>query len=696
MEFMELVAMAFEKGCGITFEQAVCDSVAETRERRDLYSLLQLGEFDESIAYRAGHIEMGELFNALPEDQALKQAGVFGGIDPFDAVVLEHLGESLIDAAAECLPDTVRNVALMWQALSLADQRTALQTVYDELLKAYRITKTNQELEAARGRTGPCWHVEVTDDIVVTYYPEEVEEAIRHLRRLEKADEADLAQLALDYARNPANNDEDEDPKEVQKGNEVIANYVVDMHHLRSNYGWFEGISGENDYPAEGVLPRQYGKLGEGTQTPNCLGMSIALLAFARLAGAPVLLASQIEWAVDRLVADKLPVYTEVHEAFEELGGAGTSFHDWSSKELTFLQRSQVKVMDFHYGVVLQVNDGSWWHLDPYQRTLAELDADWGIPAIHALLEKYAKVLPGLTIVADDGGALRRSTVQWSDDLRSAIEGARTMMQVMSELPVDTDAITRREQEQVQFEYYLESPSWLAETLEPLYLLEEFFEERLSGFSGESGELTAEETLGLMRFQDLRLALELLGFRDDIYPEEHESEVIEALARLFLDDDEFRRHRMFAAATIWLRRKLRLLGEEFSRERPARLDPAIEVSLPDYSVALAVVNHLRSWTGSELPGRLLLEYSSSQVYWHEAVDLSEGYERSDAGHPDVLRAEQMVRSLRYTHRACDRKLTYLAHERAERNQHGRSEPTTAGGSHRGDASPGQDPRRDLP
>lgn len=92
--------------------------------------------------------------------------------------------------------------------------------------------------------------------------------------------------------------------------------------------------------------------------------------------------------------------------------------------------------------------------------------------------------------------------------------------------------------------------------------------------------------------------------------------------------------------------------------------PVVEVMLPEYNAGLSVLNFVRCWTDHDLAGTKFLEHASSQMYWHDAVEL-DNPEMVERGERDdmLVRAEALVRKMPHRYPIVEWKLKALKRKR---------------------------------
>ena len=453
-------------------------------------------------------------------------------------------------------------------------------------------------------------------------------------------------------------------------------------------FAWLGAL--EAEYPIEKVLPLKWGQYPIGPTHPNCLGMAIMMVALGWLCDTQVMLVSQISPigdALDRNIGEIIgslldDLRLQYAEVTENLGFEGYL----ADCEETVRRTENLKnhVMDFHYGAAWRLRDGRWAFIDPYMHSWGVFDENREIEAHYDLLAKYTPVLPGLALVATDHGALERWCAERLQDTQQFISAAHHLLQYSQEMDV------RPYNAKKFFEDWSNVMEWgvphdiacfsarhfmlddrdLSRYFEVMADGDLVYEERRlisKSLYGEAGEDVPE--------WDRRAAIQstVISLDDLVYKklktEEDKEDWIQQLIAEFTHDEEFRALGL-ADLYLWFltsagHRRNRLLIE--LGDQGHYIHPVVELSAPAHGIALAVANHIRCWTGDGTPGYDLLDYSSSQIYWHEAVDLSpEGPGESILTHPAIRRAEGMVRELEreageitLLHPACRLKLNFI-------------------------------------
>lgn len=654
MTFASLIAEVLKKGTSTTLEEMMSSRDFQDRltDRERLYDLLSTSDSDIAIALRAGHIEMGELLQTMPEYLALQQATQGSIPDPYLYELLESVGQALVETAEGCLPAPIFQVAEYIGKLSPDEQIKWIGLVYDGFMYAYdaakRVPKKNSSGKDV------IWTMETESLGEIDITQADIDTIVEYYTQAGMADHANTVCRALEWL---SEEELDDQPDYFDEAVNLILDYY-DNKRVQI-FPWLYDVT-EQEYPLERAMPASYGVFGESGSIPTCFGMSIMLTAFARMTGLNTMLVSPIEVADD---LHKEARGIDVAIKLEHLDAVGFERQEFRDKLHAVAKESadyQARIYDFHYSIAIQVSDGRWVHLDPYMRHFGEFEVDWELQSIFELLEKYQLVLPGLNLVSSDGGSLRRRLVDFIDVLKKAIHQAERVMQAISQKPYPSENIQ---------EYFDDGTAWLSfdDTDDVIWLTDtlcvlEDTDELFFNYLAEFGDkITPEHVVSLREYF---FSSQLLGDPQiDDPDQEIFSERIQAYWDLFYDDQEFKRDKIENIILHFIRIVISRWNALMEKIEHTLLDPVMQFSLPEYNIALAAVGHARCWTDNDVSGRVLLTLSSSQFYWHDAVDLSRGYEHSDANHPEVQRAEKMLRALPYLHRACTNKLEYLSQMR---------------------------------
>lgn len=388
-------------------------------------------------------------------------------------------------------------------------------------------------------------------------------------------------------------------------------------------YYWLTEV--ERRYPIQSVLPKQFGELGKGAFTPSCVGMATLLIAWARLAGAEVLLTNLLTYAPDLLweVEGRLCSFLLDEFQLRQLT-ASEELVEGLRRNVAFAEANAHRLLDFHAAMTIKLDDGHWYYFDPYLNGFNPLPlGNWELYSAQMLLDRTKPVLPGLTITLDDQGFLSKWLSEQEASVRTAAAASIRLEQAVSRLTLDPAAC------QPFFE--------ASKELRQLRRLCRAGRSRLSNLAGrlmfdwKKGVTQARQTKDWARF-----------CRDEPYR-------TGCLSKLFLA--------FYISAKKRYHESLDRLNNGLTH-----LPTNLELAHPEFNLSLHTLNNLRCWDpGFNLPGYWFLRHSSSQIFWHQACVLH-GDSQSPYQEESFLleEAERVVRSQKPNlHRAVQFKLDWL-------------------------------------
>lgn len=177
------------------------------------------------------------------------------------------------------------------------------------------------------------------------------------------------------------------------------------------------------------------------------------------------------------------------------------------------------------------------------------------------------------------------------------------------------------------------------------------------------------EVIANLANQLLALALSESGEKEDAI------DLLVNSTEAFLFDPDYRRERISDMHTEFVTEALvnpermkSALMQGLKKSPPG----AIEVMLPEFGAALAVLNYIRCWTDIEVAGTTFLRHSASQMYWHEAAELENDGTAEGSDDANLLeRTEAFVRRITHQYPTVRWKLEALTRKR--RKAHGKEE-----------------------
>jgi hypothetical protein len=645
--------MAYEKGCGVKI-----DSVLKSGRYHRLVNRYRIspqkycaeGEY-AAVSMGLWQFSVGVNSLGLATTRSMNATRVTRTADPEITALIELLGRKIIKTAANAIPAELAELSRKWHQLDAAAQQAALQDA----------SKVMQKLYGNRVN----WTKRLPPTFVIS--GEEVTSWL-----------SDLSWIH-----------EDNIQYEVE---ETSSGKILKVWEI------FEDVFNDTKvrYDPEDSLPLIF---VSDTSTPNCLGTAMLLCGFAAQTGANYFLCSYLE---HRSTQANLCAILDPHNDIQIMNEIGIPTSPEGVAEVkeelpgVLDQWSKVQLEDFHYALIIQLADGNWMLVDPYQKTAAIMPAAYGMDEASTILKIYSELYPGMTILCNDGGKLHE-TLQTVDDLRKqAHVRAANLIAPFNTLPVaqntasdfrDAELWKHEISRQVFFPDYYDFSDLLIETDDALW------------FEALLRKLPQCRDIGY----DRSLLREIV---DDVYrkfieiavAEKVESKAWKEQSSDFYDailEDEGKKYALESFESI--------LGEAHSGmmsivgwvtdpiiesiwgglEYP---HPIVEVMNPAFGLALALLNQLRCWTVNDVSGNVLLCYGASQQYWHEAASTESVLT------DDLLKVEELVRLLPHHYPLVQNKLDYF--ERMRQVKHGDlSEEEGHRCSHEGDrANRGSGPR----
>ena len=624
VDLNEILSATLRRGCGIELDELVRseDFLTRVAVRTTLFEQLATDDSDLGIAYRAGHLEMGGLLNALPEDMALQYAKAEASPDPYLSVLLEVLGEELLKSATACLPLEVKASAALYPSCDAEAQLRLINAAFQWLDIAYGKSKELKESSALKDDLGDKAVIckldihGIKDSAILTVG--KARDIVAYYANLGCNDEAlkvaGTVSLLLTYQKGSGSGTSNPDPVGV---NLIIDYFLLNAAEL-AQQAWIQGYT-EVEYGTERVLPMEYGKLGVAPGTPSCLGMSLMLSAFARLTGLPVMLVSPLSSGMDHEYLINKAYGQAIIEHLTEIKSSDSTFCEALRRQVDVAEGNAGRVMDFHYSIAMKLVDGRWIQLDPYLNVWGSFGDGWKLDRIYTLLVKYRDALPGLTLVGNDGGELAQWKETWLSLFSQAIKAAEHLLQAIYEIPVIPESDTER--------------SFWDPELPAMYDVDFSWTNDVFTLADDLFTLAAE--VGLL--QGYEVGPEISRFTENVLVNEvnklvrgghkpksdEESDILaEAFTSQFNTDVIYQSKMIEKLASRLFDWVIAEWCDHIGEPSDRILDPTMQFSLPEYNLGLAVTSHVRSWTYPDVPGRLLVGLSSSQFLWHEAVDLS--------------------------------------------------------------------------
>jgi hypothetical protein len=406
--------------------------------------------------------------------------------------------------------------------------------------------------------------------------------------------------------------------------------------------------------------------------SPNCLGLAILLAGFADRTGSPYYVCSYLEHrksAPGYHDAVRELKYIQLLEEFDLPVDEVARRKSLAMAQRAINDEVASALEDFHYAIIIQLADKSWAIIDPYQQTVARLAPEYEMDQAAVTLDRYRDLYPGLTVLASDEGRLAETlatetklldaacrhvgsllqryreellTPQWIAMLADMNSGFQTDIQLRwhslnsyyrdqylteSDAGLWYESVIRQHQKFKKFaydrEFACEITSGVSNVVQTIVEIE------------DSGRLTPEQ---FDNFQEL-----IFESVVESLDEEDQAAVADRVFHSYYDCVVFATEELIPV--IWS-------GRIYSH-------PVIEIINPEYGLALALINQLRCWSDQPIDGHVLLNFGSSQQYWHDAVD-----KLASGQITQPTRIEALVRELPFHYPVVQNKLDYLDQRRS--------------------------------
>ena len=620
---MELIATAFQQGCDVSLQNIQKSRRFRAARQRFSRSPREFRQAGESNIVNLGLWEFATAVNSIGETnaRAMTPMSPQQPADPQVMALIESLGEQLIRTSKSSLPAGATDAAQKWGTLT-ADEQIKLAFTVSKALRTSTFSPTKV----------------FEDEPTLTVTGDEIDE----------------------WLQDTTWNDQDCDRYELSGigDDRILKIWATTDPDRRPRLG--------RDYRAAESLPRSFNLTAPIPESPNCLGFAILLCAFAELTGSEYLLSSHLEhrasqpmlWSAllgssdaRRMRELDIPLGDEFEQQVEL--NTMRDLSKWSADEFN----------DFHYCLVIQLNDQRWLMIDPYQKTVAVLADVYGIDQAKATLRRYGNLYPGMTVLADDGGLMTAAVAKLETMTAESYRRAESLMAPLYDVPFSPQMMTHLLDSKVTSGDQKRTDYWLPDYISYRELLQEtenalWFETEVrvnDGWTDCPSDLSVLPCLAENLFTRIGKAEAVMGeqlfaqfgddYRDDLSASNAEDwdpyDYTATTLKIFtLIDDMLAERIEKLNTTIWS-------GLNYAH-------PVVEVMNPRFGLALALLNQLRCWTDSGLDGSVLLDYGSSQQYWHEAVDLVDDPNPSEK----LEWIETLVRQLPHLYPVVSNKLAF--------------------------------------
>jgi len=586
---MDLITTAFQQGCDVPLQNIQKSRRFRAAQRRFSRAPREFRQAGEGSIVDLGLWEFATAVNSLGETNALAMTATLRQqpADPKVMALVESLGEQLIRTSKPGLPASATDAAHKWGTLAAEEQ----------IKLAFAVSKTLRTSAFAPTKV-------LEDEPTLTITGDEVDE----------------------WLEDTTWNDQDCDRYELTgtSDDRILKIWGNTDPDRRPRLG--------RDYRAEESLPRSFNLTTPTPERPNCLGLAIVLCAFAELTGSEYLLCSHLEhrasqptlWSALLGSSDARRMHEldiPLGDAFEQQVKRDTmrDLNKWSADEFN----------DFHYCLVIQLNDQRWLMIDPFQKTVAVLADVYGIDQAKATLRRYANLYPGMTVLADDGGLMTAAVAKLETLTAESSRRTESIMAPLYDVPFSPQMMTQLLDAKVASGDQKRTGYWLPDYISYCELLQGtedslWFETEVRGNDGWADCPDNFPVLPFMAEQASSIGIAQTTMGEQLFAK---------FGKIYQDDliassmEDWNPHD-YTAKTL----KIFTLFDNMLAERIDKLHaaiwsgldyahPVIELMNPRFGLALALLNQLSCWTNSKLDGSVLLDYGSSQQYWHEAVDL---------------------------------------------------------------------------
>jgi hypothetical protein len=362
------------------------------------------------------------------------------------------------------------------------------------------------------------------------------------------------------------------------------------------------------------VLPHQMGSWEDGLFMPNCLGVAQMLVGFAREVGARHYLVNVIEpsqRAMSRLEARTLRLMLQVLKQHPNrnrmLGSAIDATHRAYLRSLGWIEHFG----QAHHALMIQLDDGKWWLVDPYMGLLYPLaDEEGGVR-----LSELDRQRNAVMAVDEEGEGL----FKWHED---------TLVKLQSTLEILLFMIRARFEKGI---FEAGAPLILARVLgyglDPDVRWDEGFEDRLLILAADVLDFEQSEAFQEVAAQSLLWATCPHTGDEDPDLSRYERLIKRSMKDVVLEE------RICWRLVAYMMFRILIYINLMNEDRHLVRHPAYEAASPAAMIGVATLNHLRlEFPDVRLSGQLAALSSSQWVLAdtltaEERGDLPEGLYR---------------------------------------------------------------------
>lgn len=364
------------------------------------------------------------------------------------------------------------------------------------------------------------------------------------------------------------------------------------------------------------VLPVLYGMWDKEKCLANCQGKTQMFIAFGRLAGARALCVSPVRHCRNELREYRERMYQEMIADLRQRNLEDADAEMAESILASRVEKHLESGEEFHVGAALELRDGRWVLIDPHGLAWGVFPDTWDLSNTCRILEKYALVLPGLQLIKYDGGRSKQVLDQRLEEGRGLIERSRKMEKII----------------QTKVKELMDLADVVADS---------------EDFDILMGNEMAEEGLDppdLSHHEMRHYAAMMLVFGD------RESQMRELETMMADRNFDYLGTHIRKWLTFYHVSAVNLFGNQLN-DQGKLLHPVCEFGLPEYHIAISVVNSLTQRIGHQTSAahRFFLDNSFDQVSLYNALSDREVGQA----------AELTLKALPFVHSSCRWKLDRL-------------------------------------
>ena len=183
----------------------------------------------------------------------------------------------------------------------------------------------------------------------------------------------------------------------------------------------------------DAYLPKCIGKWDPDTSKAHCLGKTEMVVAFGRLAGAEVMTVNPVADVNDIISRYRIRAHKLVKDDYftRQLKGCEPFVDSLMSTEL--YEQTRMIQTSFHVGAAIRLANGKWVMVDPHGIAYGLFPEVWNVSRIYDTLQKYQLVLPGLNILGHDQDTSEKLLAERFQQVEDLLQRSRTMEEKIKE-----------------------------------------------------------------------------------------------------------------------------------------------------------------------------------------------------------------------------------------------------------------------